>query len=132
LRKFSNRLEELGWIASRSFATVSDVRAYEEYLILREDPTTNLYSIVTDGSEPAVKIGVSANPLFRLKCLQASCPIALRLLGSVRGTPAYERKVHRRLSDYHLRGEWFRFDGKAKRVAEAIASGNLQKVARLI
>ncbi|SDS47917.1 GIY-YIG nuclease family protein [Bradyrhizobium canariense] len=62
---------------------------------LAEDPT-------------AVKIGFAANVDDRLLTLQTSSHRTLKVLATIKGTIAMERKLHRDFADDHIRGEWFR------------------------
>lgn len=57
--------------------------------------------------EDAVKIGWALIPERRLTALQIGNNVALRFLGSVPGSRADERAMHRRLSAFHVRGEWY-------------------------
>lgn len=55
-----------------------------------------------------VKIGfTSKHPLDRITELQIGNPHPLKILATVRGTMADERKIHKSLSSVRLTGEWF-------------------------
>lgn len=75
-----------------------------------------------------VKIGVAHDPDDRLNSLQTGSPVKLSLMGWVPGPVSLERKIHKLLSDYREHGEWFRYEGEAKEIADAIASGDPEKV----
>ena len=63
---------------------------------------------VTDGT--AIKIGYSIDGQVkrRIGKLQTGNPRPLRLLATCTGSRRTERRLHRRFSSSHLRGEWFR------------------------
>lgn len=66
-----------------------------------------VYFIQADESGP-IKIGfTSDDPKKRLAQLQTGNPSVLKLLGSITGTTAIERKFHLDLSEWRLQGEWF-------------------------
>lgn len=55
-----------------------------------------------------IKIGFAKNPARRLRALQSGSPSPLNLLAIEPGTPADERRLHRRFSRHRGYGEWFR------------------------
>ena len=55
-----------------------------------------------------IKIGISVDPIARLKSLQNGNAHRLALLGAVRGDLKDERALHRRFKVSRLKGEWFR------------------------
>ena len=66
-----------------------------------------VYFIQADENGP-IKIGfTSGDPQRRLNQLQTAHPAALRLIGAIKGTTAQERELHKRLSEWRLKGEWF-------------------------
>lgn len=75
-----------------------------------------------------VKFGLSKNPEVRLKNLQTGSPQILTLLGAIGGSEIIEMAIHRILCDYHSHGEWFRYEGEAIRIADAIASGSFDEL----
>ena len=54
-----------------------------------------------------VKIGFSKNPLKRLAQLQTGSSEPLEILGTINGTLATEKYLHRYFADKHIQGEWF-------------------------
>lgn len=67
-----------------------------------------LYFIAMDGPERFIKIGIASDITTRLSNIQASCPYPIRLLVAVDAAWHLERSLHRRFSDLHVMGEWFR------------------------
>ena len=65
-----------------------------------------------------VKIGFSRSPLQRLAELQTGCPILLRLMFTIFGDETTESNLHRRFSEYAVRGEWFLNDGGLRTYVE--------------
>jgi len=91
-------------------------RQYKIYLILAGDA--------------AMKIGVSLNPEERLEELQTGNHLELRLIasfycGSQKKSMRVEKDLHRILSKWHIRGEWFRPNlAKAVKVMIEMCGGN--------
>lgn len=56
-----------------------------------------------------IKIGIAADAEKRLDALQTGCPYELEYWKSIGTTdaPACERYLHRGISGYRVRGEWF-------------------------
>ncbi len=92
-------------------------------------PKHRVYAILADMEPKAVKIGISAKPRMRMAGMQVDCPVTLDLLGDIPGSLELEARLHSLLSDYKIRGEWFWYEGEAKRVADAIAASN-EKIIR--
>jgi hypothetical protein len=70
----------------------------------------NLY-VISDGEY--LKVGISSTPRKRLKQMQTSNARELKLvkeypIGNRKTTEAWELYVHKRLAEYHVRGEWFK------------------------
>lgn len=59
------------------------------------------------GDTPYVKLGYSGNAARRLADWQTMLPIPIRVLGVFEGTSSTETKLHRRLSKWRTRGEWY-------------------------
>jgi hypothetical protein len=56
----------------------------------------------------AIKVGFSTELAKRLSQLQTGFPDTLRLLLAIPGTQDREKAIHKRLSKYWLRGEWYK------------------------
>lgn len=68
---------------------------------------TGVYAVLLPGTM-AVKIGWSANMGQRLENYTTSFPFTPRLVGIVPGASSKtEKKIHKQLDEYRLRGEWF-------------------------
>jgi hypothetical protein len=65
-----------------------------------------IYVISAEITVP-VKIGISANPLKRLRDLQCASPERLELVATFPGSHYVERNVHDFLAPARLQGEWF-------------------------
>ena len=61
---------------------------------------------IQEASTHHIKIGVSANPLKRLKDLQTAHPAKLRLLAVMDGAQREERALHKKFENAN--GEWFK------------------------
>lgn len=60
------------------------------------------------GEDGPIKIGVSKNPISRVKELGTASAEGLRLLGVIPGTRRAEIEIHTLFSGCRLNGEWFR------------------------
>lgn len=77
------------------------------------------------------KIGISANPVERLRRLQAATPLTLVLMAQIevpgqsqrRHAQAVERKLHHRYARQHVRGEWFEMSDQLSRDIADIKAG---------
>lgn len=65
-----------------------------------------------------VKIGYSCNVYRRIKTIQSTCPVPVRLLGWVNGGPAVETELHHRFADSRHRGEWYRLTESIREFVE--------------
>lgn len=61
-----------------------------------------------------VKIGYSTKPHSRFVKIQSDCCVGCQLLGFIPGTPADEERLHGRLTEHHVRGEWFRLNSAVR------------------
>jgi len=68
---------------------------------------TLVYFIKPCGLDGPIKIGASKRPAIRVIDLAAWSPWPLELIGSVEGTTADERFLHRCFADCHSHREWF-------------------------
>ncbi len=87
--------------------------------------TQFIYAVLADMQPMSVKIGIAKHPEHRAFSLQSSCPVQLKLLGYVPGTKTLEKTIHGILRKQCVRGEWFSYEGEAKRIALAIATADL-------
>lgn len=58
-------------------------------------------------AEGPIKIGVSINPVSRLRALQTGYPFKLDILALVAGGGRYEGDYHAMFAEHRLHGEWF-------------------------
>lgn len=65
-----------------------------------------------------VKIGFSRNWERRLKEIQTSAPLPIKVLRVQKGTEAGEAALHARFRSLHVHLEWFRYDGELKRMLQ--------------
>lgn len=71
---------------------------------------TGFVYAIGDG-EGRVKIGWSGDPIRRLRGIQTGCPQNAKLIGMVRATKSQESQAHKLLARWHIKGDWFRFEG---------------------
>lgn len=82
-------------------------------------PPEMVVYFVRAGNKGPVKIGTSAVLSKRLSALRHPLIDNLKLLATVDGGRGKERELHKRFKRYHLKGEWFKFEGElAKFVAK--------------
>ncbi|WP_454627010.1 GIY-YIG nuclease family protein [Bradyrhizobium cenepequi] len=72
-------------------------------------PAPGYVYFITDGD--AIKIGFARNVEKRLRSLQTSHHVPLRLLGAVVAQPEDEKEMHARLAHRRILGEWFEVHG---------------------
>lgn len=86
----------------------------------------HVYAVLAENG--LVKIGSAMNPKERILYLQGQSPVRvkLELLGSLIGSRDLERTIHRRLRQHCSHGEWYRNEGEAKRVIDAIVAKDAQ------
>jgi Meiotically up-regulated gene 113 len=65
-----------------------------------------LIYFIRAGNGP-IKIGISKNPIRRLRALQTPNAKPLTLLGVMEGDLETERDIHRQFRNSRIRGEWF-------------------------
>lgn len=69
-----------------------------------------------------IKIGYSKNNLNqRVNNLQIGNPRKITLIWKLEGDKKMESKLHNLLSDFHERGEWFRFTEEVSDILDAIS-----------
>lgn len=75
--------------------------------INKSDREGYIYFIEIVGKK-RVKIGFSGDVEKRFNALQTSSPFPLRVLKSIKGTPANEANIHELFASDRVKGEWFR------------------------
>lgn len=76
-----------------------------------------IYFIGTDWESP-VKIGKANDPEKRLRAIQVGNPNDLKILHLEQGGHLIEKRLHRCLSEFRIRGEWFEGDACRKMVKQ--------------
>ena len=94
-------------------------RALYECALSRQNPTTNIYFVETEGA-PFVKIGIAVNVDRRMTELRTGSPFPLKLIKAVRGTQQTECDIHRSFANLRRNGEWFEFTATLKAFVETI------------
>lgn len=91
-----------------------------------------VYAVLAENG--LVKIGSAMNPEERLLGLQGQSPVRVKLtlLGALIGSRDLERTIHRRLRRYCSHGEWYRNEGDAKRVIDAVVAKDAQGLEDLL
>lgn len=65
-----------------------------------------------------LKIGITNNLQRRLCALRTGSPVELRVIGNWPGDPADEKMLHRGLSQWQVKGEWFQYSDEVRRIVE--------------
>ncbi|MGH7660285.1 MAG: GIY-YIG nuclease family protein [Vulcanimicrobiaceae bacterium] len=60
------------------------------------------------GAEGFLKIGFTSNVRGRFSNIRDTIPMALTVLGLVRGGRSLEKQLHQKFADHRYRGEWYR------------------------
>jgi hypothetical protein len=84
---------------------------------------TFVYFVKPVGQRGPVKIGVSMNPQRRLAEFQAASPVALEMIGTMRGGHVTECRLHATFADLRLHGEWFDVDEHLEDFLADVADG---------
>ncbi len=103
------------------------VRAIAAEFRAGADDESSVYFIMA--GKRFVKIGFTHLVRGRIGHFQTGCPLRLRLLACVPGTPADERTLHKAFAVHRERGEWFRLVEPIRRYIKAVkAAGRLLTV----
>lgn len=89
------------------------------YVNLNNLVTAYLYFVAVKGGD-VVKIGMAVDVPNRMRDLQVANHKELELLVAVEVPLHIERWLHGKLSEYRIRGEWFRLEGEVRSVVDAI------------
>jgi hypothetical protein len=65
---------------------------------------------IQQGDSGPIKIGFSTRPKERLRTLQTAHTDKLNMLHCELGSEADEARLHRKFSNIHIKGEWFKAD----------------------
>ena len=77
------------------------------------DPTGVVYVIAADSGE--IKIGYSSGDGWkRLRALQTSCPMGLKILFTFSANRGDERRLHSYFKSSRIRGEWYRLSAEIR------------------
>jgi hypothetical protein len=80
--------------------------------------------VIGNANSTTVKIGVSIDPIRRLREIQSMCPIPITLLWSCPGGTALEQSLHHEFDQFRSHGEWFTFPSDpVAAIRQAVASG---------
>lgn len=94
---------------------------------IQENTEVNLFVyFVLNRNHNAVKIGFSHNPEKRLGGLKDSMLDKLELLGYIscgENARKVEKELHRTFKQFHIKGEWFRYELFLKESIEKILEG---------
>jgi hypothetical protein len=80
----------------------------------------------------AVKFGVAVDPKSRFSGLQTGSPFRLELLGAIGCERRIEKDIHAYCADHHLRGEWYRREGRASDIVRLIVSEDVVRLYELV
>jgi hypothetical protein len=84
--------------------------------------STGFVYFIQAGENGPIKIGWSENPEMRLAQLQGAHHEDLSLLLTVNGDKALEGRLHFRLEQHRLRGEWFADCDEVRAAMEEVAT----------
>lgn len=89
---------------------------------MRRRDTPRFVYFVEAGEGGAIKIGVTANVQARIKAIQTTNPLEIRLIAAIPGDHRDERRLHKRFKDERLNGEWFRGYGAVRAFAVSMTT----------
>ena len=67
-----------------------------------------------------IKVGYTTDIEQRKKSLTIGNPHGLVVIGTIKGTKEHESKIHRKLKDHHVSGEWFNDNSNVRKYIEDI------------
>ena len=87
---------------------------------IRRRPSERRFVYFVASGEDSVKIGVTDDVLSRMKALQTTSPLPLKLLLVVPGDKETKYELHQAFWALRISGGWFRLEGPLKRLVEGI------------
>ena len=96
---------------------------FEDFLIFQQKhtdkpssdlPNTGFVYFIGNLDNEMVKIGYSVKVNRRLKELQSSSPIKLKVIHKMSANKQFERELHSKFDEYRSHGEWFSMKGRLK------------------
>ena len=73
-----------------------------------------------------IKIGYTTNIKQRKKSLAIGNPHGLVVIGTIKGTQEHESRIHRKLKDHHVSGEWFNDNSDVRKYIEDILNKKVE------
>ena len=117
-RKKRNRYKKSAIKIAAKFGYSLDVNDWTQIwdIIDKHGEPIYLYAVI-DNSSKLVKFGKSKCPWMRLSGLRTANPNDIRMMVYCEEKlPLSEKEVHKRLSDYRVSGEWFRYSQDTQNV----------------
>ena len=110
-----HQFQTRGFLTDRQWYWVKHKSRAAKRIQNPREPRKRLHHVYAIGAGEQIKIGRSTNPKARLRALQTSNPIKLKLLCVIpvenSGKAAsLEKKLHKECREYHVIGEWFKLD----------------------
>lgn len=122
-RKKRLRYKSNAQLLSTQLGIKINLDSWEEIWDFLESQNEPEYVYVISDGYQSVKIGRSVNPGQRLKSLQTSNPLPLKLLGYCPNvSPLEEKELHKRLRKSKIQGEWFKLTPEVIEVITEIKS----------
>jgi hypothetical protein len=84
------------------------------------EEAVTVYFIKSDCGRIKIGYTMHESAANRVSHIQVASPRKLELLVTVPGDRDTEKRLHRRFSEEHVRGEWFRFSGRIQSLVEYI------------
>ena len=73
-----------------------------------------------------IKVGYTTDIEQRKKSLTIGNPHGLVVIGTIKGTKEHESKIHRKLKDHHVSGEWFNDNSDVRKYIEDILNKKVE------
>jgi len=86
---------------------------FDDYMKIKNEKNGYVY-IFGNLEYKIIKIGYAKDPYKRISAVQTGCPFDLEILKVFEGNLTLEKQLHDKYKKYHLRGEWFKLEGKLK------------------
>lgn len=92
----------------------------ERLALKQRQQASTVYFVEAVGLD-LIKIGYASNVPLRIRSIETSCPVPVRLLGTFPGGPEMERHFHKEFATHRSHREWFRRSPDMDRLLSQLA-----------
>jgi hypothetical protein len=125
---FKNLSDAHDYMDHRTFLYIKDSENKKHLKEIKQDKFTGYIYFIQCNNNKYIKIGYTTNLKTRIQVIQSNNPEKINVLNVINGTERMERKIHRELNKYNIRGEWFLPDDEViKAMNNYVATYNIDK-----